>query len=160
MAKSGPKKLNWWYLRILEEMAARRAKSLRDLAQSLGVTQSWLSTVINSDAFKEAQRKFNEHRLEAVSAKIGVLADQALGLEASAAQPPQYTNIAVSLQVLESARELIVEELQHAPALGQADSSHEAKPQSEALPLESPPKDEASSSESSNVCKLPTAPKK
>ena len=144
MSRSGPKKMNWWYIRILEEMAAAPAKSLRLLAQRLGVTQSWLSTVINSDAFKEAQRSFNEQRLNMISAKLGELADQALGelnrrlheapnaiphedlretaklalkslgLGAEAREAPQ-TSVAVSLQLLESAREVIIQELEPTP---------------------------------------------
>lgn len=56
------KKVNHWQERLLDALILRPEVRLGDLAREFGVTQAWLSTVKNSDAFRDAFRRRNaEH---------------------------------------------------------------------------------------------------
>ena len=54
MAKSVQiKKMSWWHESIFEWMIQNPDKLLRECARDHNVTQGWLSSVINSDVFKD-----------------------------------------------------------------------------------------------------------
>jgi hypothetical protein len=62
MAEAGPKKMNWWYLSIIEWMIENPDGFLYECAERMGVTQAWLSCIINSDAFRSAYKELRgEH---------------------------------------------------------------------------------------------------
>ena len=51
---SKPKKMNWWYDKIVEVMIACEGRmNLYEIADMMNVTPVWLSKVVNSDGFKE-----------------------------------------------------------------------------------------------------------
>ena len=83
MAKSAQiKKVGWWHEEIFNWMISNPEKKLGECAQVMGVTQAWLSTVINSDVFKEKLEERRELHFANVSqdvaSKIGSLADLSL----------------------------------------------------------------------------------
>lgn len=58
-------KINWWHEQISDWMLLYPDKNLSDCADYFGVTQSWLSSVRNSDLFKEFHRlRMEQHRAE------------------------------------------------------------------------------------------------
>ena len=62
----GPSKWNWWYDSIIDAMLANPDATLGEIAESLGVTQTWLSIVKNTDMFQEKY----EHRRALMSSNI------------------------------------------------------------------------------------------
>lgn len=54
MAQAQPQKMNWWYQSIIEWMIENPDQPLKQCAADMGVTQSWLSCIIHSDAFQVA----------------------------------------------------------------------------------------------------------
>lgn len=57
-----PKKVNWWHTEIVTWMLGHPDGKLRECAEHFGVTQPWLSTIINCDAFKDyAGKRMKEH---------------------------------------------------------------------------------------------------
>lgn len=84
MAAIQPKKMNWWYQSIIEWMIENPDQPLRVCAQEMGVTQSWLSCIIHSDAFKlaysQARGEHFENTSYSVISKMEGIAIQAAGL--------------------------------------------------------------------------------
>ena len=59
---AAPKKVNWWHTEIVTWMLGHPDGKLRECAAHFGVTQPWLSTIINCDAFKDyAQKRMKDH---------------------------------------------------------------------------------------------------
>ncbi len=70
----GPIRFNAWYETIIDLRIANPEMSQRQMAMTLGKSESWLSLVINSDAFKaQYEKRRAEH-----SKRIGDLAESRL----------------------------------------------------------------------------------
>lgn len=76
------KKVNSWHQALAAWLIANPAKNQSEAAKHFGVTQAWLSTVINSDAFQDYFRQLQaEHTsslLAPVVEKVRAAADQAV----------------------------------------------------------------------------------
>jgi len=58
---SPPAKILWWYERLADSLIANPQLTLGEIAAQFGCTQAWLSTIKNSDVFKEYwTRRSNE----------------------------------------------------------------------------------------------------
>lgn len=84
MAVAQPKKMNWWYQSIIEWMIENPEGKLGQCAIEMGVTQSWLSCIVNSDAFRlayaEARGEHFENTSHHVIKKMEGIAMQAADL--------------------------------------------------------------------------------
>jgi len=73
--------LKYRYEAIIDYMLANPQLKLGEIADLIGVTQPWLSQIINSDGFQSrySQRRFtyNNHQEQALSAKLYDMADKA-----------------------------------------------------------------------------------
>lgn len=76
------KKVNHWQERLLDALIAEPEVSLGELAKRFGVTQAWLSTVKNSDAFVDEFRRRSSAHSEALlgglQAKTRAVAEMAV----------------------------------------------------------------------------------
>lgn len=70
MAEERLKKLNWWHESIIDWMLNNPDGKLADCAAYHNCSQSWLSVVINSEAFKAAYDLRREDHSALVSASI------------------------------------------------------------------------------------------
>jgi len=77
MAKVGPKKLRIKHDAILDFMIANPAVRQADVAEHFGVTQAWLSCIVNSDAF---QAKLKERQDEVFEKNVLPVHQRVLGL--------------------------------------------------------------------------------
>lgn len=64
------KKINWWHEQISDWMILYPDQNLKAAAEYFNVTQPWLSSVINSDLFKEFHRLRMEQHREEVSRTV------------------------------------------------------------------------------------------
>lgn len=84
MSRVQPQKMNWWYQSIIEWMIENPDLPLKFCARDMGVTQPWLSCIINSDAFrvayKEARGEHFENTSHHVISKMEGIAMQAADL--------------------------------------------------------------------------------
>jgi hypothetical protein len=124
MAVAQPKKMNWWYQSIIEWMIENPDLPLRQCSIDMGVTQSWLSCIINSDAFRLAYAEARGEHFEATShhviKKMEGVAMQAADL---ISERLEEHGDEIPINQLNSTAELALK------ALGYA-SSHGNKPQS------------------------------
>ena len=77
------KKVSHKHEAILDMMLANPQMKLRDIAREMGVSQSWLSCIIHSDAF---QRKLSERQEEIFNATLMPLKDKIAGAAAVAVE--------------------------------------------------------------------------
>lgn len=77
-----PQKMNYTYERIVDLMLTQPEKTLTQMAQILGYSNTWFSTVTQSDVFKAyyaARRaEYNARLADRVSGKLGAAAEVAL----------------------------------------------------------------------------------
>lgn len=64
------KKLSWWHEMVVDWMLTNPDGKLKDCAEFFSVTQPWLSTVVNSDAFKHYFRVRRKEHQGLVSATV------------------------------------------------------------------------------------------
>lgn len=73
------KKVNWWHESIIEWMITNPESSLGECSRFFDVSQSWLSTIINSDVFRERLSQQRElhfaNTSRTVQEKVSGLAD-------------------------------------------------------------------------------------
>ena len=78
------KKVNWWHEAIIDWMLAHPDEKLYDCAEYFNKTQAWISSIINSAAFKELlqQRKLmHSHYLSlTLTEKLEAIATQSLNV--------------------------------------------------------------------------------
>lgn len=77
-----PQKFNYWYAAIVDLMLAEPELKQGEIAQRLGRTQAWISTIMSTDMFKAyhdlRRRAFNEALQERISGKLSQVTEAAL----------------------------------------------------------------------------------
>lgn len=73
-------KLSWWHMSIVDWMLQNPHRTQGDCARDFGVQPSWLSVIVNSDAFKEYYARRRQEHEANISTTIVQKAEKLAGL--------------------------------------------------------------------------------